>query len=305
MAGKTLTSSGRRTGTVPTQGFHWWQSKQIQQRFWRIVALIIILIGAAVILVPFLWMLTTALKTETETYAIPPKWIPDRLMWNNFPDALRLLPFGTFFRNSAVITFGSMLGALLSSSIVAYAFARLRAPERDVLFIILLATLMLPGQVTLIPLYLLFNKMGWVNTYYPLILPAYFGGGAFNVFLLRQFFMTVPLEMDDAAKIDGCGFFSIYWRLILPLSKPALGTVASVHFMGHWNDFFTPLIYLNDVDKYTVSLGLAFFSGGGLSSGRLEWLMAASVVALLPCLILFFLAQRMFIQGIVITGVKG
>jgi len=306
MVEKTLTpvSVSARARTVLAEP-KWWQGRNFQDRLWRVVALILILFGAVVVLIPFLWMVTTALKSEMETYATPPKWIPDKWMWRNFPDALRMLPFGLFFRNSAIVTFGSMIGAVLSSSLVAYGFARLRAPERDLLFVILLGTLMLPGQVTLIPLYLLFNKIGWINTYYPLIIPAYFGGGAFNVFLLRQFFMTVPLEMDDAAKIDGCGFFGIYWRLILPLSRPALATVAIFHFMAHWNDFFTPLIYLNDLPKFTVSVGLAFFRGSGMGSGRLDWLMAASVTALMPCLILFFSAQRLFIQGIVITGVKG
>ncbi|MGQ9555344.1 MAG: carbohydrate ABC transporter permease [Anaerolineae bacterium] len=306
MAERTYVATRGRVRTGQSLAtLRWWQGKRFQDLFWRSLAFVVVLLGAAFVLIPFLWMVTTALKTEMETYAVPPRWIPSKWMWRNFPDALRLLPFGRFYRNTAFVTFGSMVGAVLSSSLVAFGFARLRAPGRDLLFVILLGTMMLPGQVTLIPLYLLFNKIGWVNTYYPLIIPAYFGGGAFNIFLLRQFFMTIPLEMDDAAKIDGCGFFETYWRLILPLARPAVATVAIFHFMYHWNDFFTPLIYLNDLPKFTVAVGLAFFRGSGMGSGRLDWLMAASVTALMPCLILFFLAQRLFIQGIVITGVKG
>ena len=282
-----------------------WQSKRLQQAFWRIVALAIVLAGAVVVLIPFLWMLSTSLKTEIETYAFPPKWVPSKLVWRNYPEVLTILPFGLFFRNTAIITFSCMFGQVLSASLVAYGFARMRAPGRDLLFVILLGTMMLPGQVTIIPLYLLFHKLGWVNTFKPLIVPSFFGGGAFSIFLLRQFFMGIPPEMDDAAKIDGCSRFGIYWRLVLPLSYPALATVAIFSFMGHWNDFFAPLIYLNDLEKFTVSLGLSFFQGGVMMTGRLDQLMAASVTALLPCLIVFFTAQRLFIQGIVITGVKG
>lgn len=295
----------RRRLPTELRSFRVWQGKRFQDLFWRTIAFLVVILGAAFVLIPFLWMVTTALKTEMETYAMPPRWLPDHWMWRNFPDSLRLLPFAQFYRNTAFITFGSMVGAVFSSAIVAFAFGRLRAPGKDLMFVIVLATMMLPGQVTLIPLYLLFNKIGWVNTYYPLIIPSYFGGGAFNIFLLRQFFMTIPSEMDDAAKMDGCGFFSIFWKLILPLSRPALATVAIFHFMWQWNDFFTPLIYLNDLQKFTVSLGLAFFRGSGMGSGRLDWMMAASVTALIPCLALFFVAQRLFIQGIVITGVKG
>ncbi|MGQ9555952.1 MAG: carbohydrate ABC transporter permease, partial [Anaerolineae bacterium] len=283
----------------------WWQSRRFQERSWRILAFVIILAGASVILIPFVYMVSTALKEHMETYAWPPVWIPRQLMWRNFPDALSMLPFAVFFRNTIVITFTSMVGVVLTSSIAAYGFARLRGRGRDFLFVVLLGTMMLPGQVTLIPVYILFSKIGWINTFYPLIVPAFFGGGAFNIFLLRQFFMTVPLEMDDAAKMDGCSWFGIYWRLILPLSRPALATVAIFHFMGTWNDFFGPLIYLNDVRKYTAAVGLAFFRGSSMGYARLDWLMAMSLLVMLPCLILFFLAQRLFVQGIVITGVKG
>jgi ABC-type glycerol-3-phosphate transport system permease component len=280
-----------------------WRSKRFQEYFWRGVALTIVVLGAIAVLIPFMWMLSTALKSHMETFVF--KWIPAKLMFANFPKALTAMPFGRFFRNTAFVTFSAMFGEVLTASAVAYGFARLRAPGREVLFLILLGTLMLPGQVTMIPMYLLYNKLGWVNSYKPLIIPSYFGGGAFSIFLLRQFFMTIPLEMDDAAKMDGCGFFQTYWRLILPLARPALATIAIFSFMGNWNDFMGPLIYINEWPKFTVALGLQFFAGSSVGSGSMELMMAASLTALLPCLILFFAAQRLFIQGIVITGVKG
>ena len=301
MVQQSLPAAQRAGGRV-SQTLH---GRRFQELFWRGIALVIVLAGAFFVLIPFVYMLSTSLKSQVETYASPPIWIPAELMWGNFPDALKMLPFGTFFRNTMFITFVSMFGSVATSSLVAYGFARLRSRFREPLFVVLLATMMLPGQVTLIPVYILFSMIGWINTFYPLIVPAFFGGGAFNIFLLRQFFMTVPLEMDDAAKIDGCNWFSIYWRLVMPMARPAVATVAIFHFMGTWNDFFGPLIYLNDVRKYTLAVGLAFFQYSGMSSGRLDWLMATSLLVLMPCLILFFVAQKMFIQGIVITGVKG
>jgi len=297
-----LSPADKRRPLARPRARTWWRGKRFQEYFWRGVALLVVLLGAIAVLTPFMWMVSTSLKSHMETYVF--KWIPAKPMFSNFPKALTALPFGRFFRNTSFITFAAMTGEVLSASAVAYGFARLRAPGREVLFLILLATLMLPGQVTMIPMYLLYNKLGWVNTYRPLIVPAYFGGGAFSIFLLRQFFMTIPLEMDDAAKIDGC-FFQTYWRLILPLARPALATIAIFSFMGNWNDFMGPLIYLNDWSKFTAALGLQFYSGSAQGSGNMELMMAASLSALLPCLILFFAAQSLFIQGIVITGVKG
>jgi len=196
-----------------------------------------------------------------------------------------------------------MVGTLLSSSIVAYGFARLRARGRDVLFMILLSTMMIPPQVTMIPVFALFKLLNWTDTFKPLIIPNFFGG-AFFIFLLRQFYMTIPIELDDAAKIDGCSYLSIFSRIILPLTKPALATVAIFSFMWSWNDFMDPLIYLNSRDKLTLTLALNRFTG---MYGMTAWnlLMAASLVVALPCFVLFFFAQRYFIQGIVVTGLKG
>lgn len=268
-----------------------------------VLTYVLVLIASVVIMIPVLWMLSTALKPGGEVFLFPPRWIPSRLMWHNFSDALSFLPFGRYFQNTSVITLSAMLGQLLSSPLVAYAFARLKARGSNVLFVLVLATLMLPMHVTMIPLFILFQSFGWIDTFLPLIVPNFFGS-AYYIFLMRQFFLTIPGDLADAAKIDGCGHFGTYWRIYLPLSKPALATVAIFTFMGNWNDFMSPLIYLSSNDNWTLTLGLSRFTG---MYGQTAWnlLMAASLVTILPCVLLFFFAQRYFIQGIVITGVKG
>lgn len=225
-----------------------------------------------------------------------------RLRWENYIEALTVVPFGTYALNTAKVVFGSMLGMLVSTSLVAYGFSRFRAPGLGFLFLVLLSTTMLPHQVTLIPTYILFSKLGWVDTLKPLIVPSFFAG-AYDVFLLRQYFMTVPLELDDAAKIDGCGTLGILFRILLPLAKPAIATLAIFHFMWAYNDFFNPLIYLHHQSNYTIALGLQSFNA--FRATRYDLLMAASLVTVLPCILLFFFAQRIFIQGIVFSGVKG
>jgi ABC-type glycerol-3-phosphate transport system permease component len=248
-------------------------------------------------------MLSTALKEDSEVYLFPPEWIPKRIYPNNFIRALTFLPFGRYFINTSVITFLSVIGQLISSSLVAFGFARLKARGKDLLFMLVLSTMMIPSQITMIPIFVLFKLLNWVDSFKPLIIPNFFGG-AFFIFLLRQFYMTIPIELDDAAKIDGCSYFGIYTRIILPLTKPALATVAIFTFMWNWNDFMGPLIYLNSREKLTLSLALSRFTG---MYGMTAWnlLMAASIVVALPCFILFFFAQKYFIQGIVITGLKG
>ena len=226
--------------------------------------------------------------------------------WENFKNALTQpgMPFILFLRNTLVIVVLTVLGATLSAALCAYGFARLRFRGRQPLFILLLATMMIPGQVTMIPVYILFKELHWINTYLPLIVPAWFGGGAFSIFLLRQFFQSIPFEMEESARIDGCGPLSTWWRIILPLSIPALATIAIFTFMGAWNDFMGPLIYINDTDKFTLALGLNLFKGQyGTDTPHL--MMAATLVVLMPVLILFFVAQKQFIQGIVVSGVKG
>lgn len=264
---------------------------------------LVVMIGAVVVLTPVLWMVSTALKTHAEVLVFPPEWIPRTLRFQNFVDALTFLPFATYFRNTIFITATSEVGTLLSSCTVAYAFARPRARGKSVLFIVLLSTMMIPYQVTLIPQFILFKLLGWVDTFAPLTVPSFFGS-AFNIFLLRQFFTAVPRDMDEAAKIDGANHWQILWLILVPMSLPAVATIAIFHFMFAWNDFLAPLIYLNSNDNYTVQLGLSEFTAQ-YGSTPYELLMAASLAALLPCILLFFFAQRYFIQGIVISGVKG
>ncbi len=223
---------------------------------------------------------------------------------SNLRQSLTMLPFRQFLWNTLIIVFFSVLGGTLSAALCGYGFARVRFRGREPLFIILLATMMIPGQVTMIPVYILFKELRWIDTFLPLIVPAWFGGGAFSIFLLRQFFRQIPYEMEEAAKIDGCSPLATWWRIVLPLSFPALATVSIFSFMGAWNDYMGPLIYINDTSKYTLALGLSLFKGQyGVDTPHL--MMAATLVVLLPVLILFFFAQKHFIQGIVVSGVKG
>jgi ABC-type glycerol-3-phosphate transport system permease component len=268
-----------------------------------ILTYVLVIVSSAVIMVPVLWMLSTALKPGGEVFLFPPRWLPSRIEWHNFRDALTFLPFAMYFRNTSVITISAMLGQLLASPIVAYAFARLKARASNAIFVLVLATMMLPTHVTMIPLFILFQRLGWIDTFLPLIVPNFFGS-AYYIFLLRQFFLTIPADLADAAKIDGCGHFGTYSRIYLPLSMPALATVAIFTFMFNWNDFMSPLIYLSSNRNWTLTLGLSRFTG---MYGMTAWnlLMAATLVTITPCVLLFFFAQRYFIQGIVITGVKG
>jgi len=229
------------------------------------------------------------------------------LKWENYTEALEFLPEETrkgllYLWNTVYITLLSILGTLLSSSLVAYSFARLRWPGRDVLFLVLLATMMLPAAVTMIPVYLIFRSLGWIDTLRPLWIPTFFGG-AFGVFLLRQFFMTIPTDLEDAAKIDGCSHFGIYWRIMLPLIKPALAALTIMTFMASWNNFMGPLIYINSPEKMTLAYGLQLFQSA--YSAEYALLMAASTLVMLPVLLVFFFTQRYFIQGITLTGIKG
>lgn len=295
----------RARGIAETHGATAVPMRRKQQRLRLQQALVYVLLvaGAAPLLVPFLWMLSTALKDTAFVLTNPPQWIPTPIAWHTFPDALSQFPFGLYFLNTSIITGAVIVGTVLSASLVAYGFARLRFPGRNVLFLVTLATMILPAQVTMIPTFILFRYLGWLNTFLPLTVPSFFGGGAFFIFLLRQFFKTIPRELDDAARIDGCGYWGIFWRIILPLSRSALAIVAIFVFTWTWTDFLTPLIYLTDDSKYTLAIGLASFQG--LHTTAWNLLMAASIVVVLPTLIIFFIAQRYFIQGIVFTGLKG
>ncbi len=248
---------------------------------------------------PFYWLITTSLKTESQVFRIPPVWFPHPLEWSNYTKGLTFVPFFTYLRNTLVISILSVCGALISCSLVAYGLAIIPWRGREFVFFLLLSTMMLPYQVVMVPLFTVFTKLGWIDTFLPLIVPSFLGN-AFLIFLLRQFFLSIPKDLTDAARIDGCSEFQIYRSVIIPLSKPALATVAL--FMGAWNDYLGPLIYLFDQSKYTLSLGLAMFS----SQYGSYWgmLMAVSTVVTIPIIVLFFFTQRTFIQGITLTGLK-
>jgi len=263
---------------------------------------LIVITGAFFFTLPFAWMVSTSLKQGALVFRIPPVWIPPKLIWSNYVIPWTMENFSLFYRNTAIICTLCVLGTMCSSTLVAYAFARLRFPGRGIVFLTVLASLMLPGQVTLIPTYVLFSRLGWVDTWLPLIVPTSLGS-AFHIFLLRQYFMTISRELDDAAKIDGCSLLGIFFRIILPLSRPALGVVGIFELMYWWNNFFTPLIYLNRPERMTISIGLRMFQTR--DEGHLEWTMAMTVLSVIPLIIVFFIAQRRFIQGIVLTGIKG
>jgi ABC-type glycerol-3-phosphate transport system permease component len=262
----------------------------------------LLIIFACVISIPLVWMIGTSLKTSQQIFTWPIEWIPNPVVWSNYPEALSVRPFSRWATNSMITAGMSVIGHCFSATIVAYAFSRLRWRGRNFLFLVMLATLMLPQEVTLIPQFLIFSRLHWVNTLLPLFVPPFFGG-AFNIFIMRQFMIMLPKDLDDAARIDGCGYLQTLVRIILPQVLPALGFIAINTFRARWNDFFHPLIYLNDPKLFTLALGLRSYR----SDYQVEWsyLMAASLVAMLPVIVLFFVAQRYFIQGIVFTGVKG
>lgn len=255
-----------------------------------------------IFMLPFLWMLSTSLKSNTQLFVYPPIWIPIPVAWQNYPTAVVYIDFFLYLRNTFIIALSATIGAVISCSLVAYSLARIPWPGRNFLFILTVATLMLPFQVTLIPLFLIFKGIGWVGDFRPLIIPHFFGG-ALYIFLLRQFFMTIPMELSEAAHIDGASEFRIYGSIILPLAKPALATVAIFEFIARWRDYLGPLIYLNDQKLYTLSLGIYEYR----SQYGAEWglLMAASVLITLPIVLLFFFLQKTFVQGIALTGIKG
>lgn len=257
----------------------------------------------AVFIFPLLWVFSTALKTREQLFAFPPALIPRPIAWSNFGAALQAMPFLTYLKNTLIIVIFALIGDVITSSIVAYGFSRIEWPGRETLFLILLGTMMIPSQVTLIPLFILYRHLGWINTFLPLTVPAYFGGAAFHVFLLRQFYNTIPRELSDAAYVDGCSEFRIWWNVIMPLARPALVTIAIFNFIAHWNDFMGPLIYLNDNMKYTLAIGLYAFRNEFGTDWNL--MMAAAILMTIPLVILFLSAQRVFIKGITLTGLKG
>jgi multiple sugar transport system permease protein len=258
---------------------------------------------------PLFWTLMSSLKTPAEMFAFPPPILPAVPQWNNYLNVLIIprIPVMLWALNSTIVVALATAGTLITASVVAYSFARFEYRGRDLLFLITLATLMLPTEVTLIPQFVLFHKLGWINTLKPLWVPYWFGGGAFAIFLMRQFFMSLPQDLDEAALIDGASYVRIFWSILLPLCKPALATLGIITLIATWSDFLGPLIYLNSPEKFTVSVGLHFFKQSPDVGGEplQHLLMAACILSMLPTIVIFFLGQRFFVQGIVMSGIKG
>lgn len=268
----------------------------------RIFAHAFLILISILFLVPFFWMLSTSLKDQTQIFSFPPEWIPTPFKWSNYQEAVEYIPFFSYLKNTVVITVFSTIGAVITCPLVAYGFAKLKFKGSNALFIVTIGVMMIPGQVTMIPLFILFEKLGWVGSPLPLIVPVFFGV-PFYIFLLRQFFLGLPDTLMDAARIDGAGEFRIYWQIMLPLAKPAVLAVGLFQFMGSWTDFLGPLLYLTDETSYTLSLGLQQFQ----SQRGTEWglMMAVSTLMTLPIIILFFFLQKTFIKGITFSGIKG
>ncbi|MGQ9631623.1 MAG: carbohydrate ABC transporter permease [bacterium] len=281
----------------------WLTRKSMRQALGKLLLYIALTLLAATFIIPLVWMISTSFKSLEQQAAWPPVWIPNPIVWRNYPDAFNFLPLARYTFNTLVITTLSITGTLLVCPIVAYAFARIRFPGRDALFIVLIATIILPSAIRLIPTYLMFEKIGWLNTYLPLVVPSFFGT-PFYIFLLRQYFRTFPEDLADAARVDGAGEFLILWRIFLPMSGPALAVITIFDFQNHWNDFFGPLIYLNKEEMRTLALGLYYFRA---YQDTTNWgqMMAAATAMTMPVLILFALFQRYFIRGVALTGMKG
>ncbi|MHB0874775.1 MAG: carbohydrate ABC transporter permease [Anaerolineae bacterium] len=251
---------------------------------------------------PFVWMVLSSLKTQPEIFIFPPRWLPRAPQWQNYVEVTKAMPFGWFTFNSLKIAFLTVLGTVVSASMAAYAFGRMRFPGRETMFLIWIGCMMIPSQVTLIPQFIMLRSMGWLNTHLPLVVPSFFGN-AFGTFLLRQFFMTIPMELEDAAVVDGATRFRIYWNIMMPLAMPSLATLAVFTFMGSWNNLLGPVIYLTDYNKMTLPVGLAFFRG----QYGTQWplLMAGATISVVPIVLLYIFAQRYFVQGVVMSGIKG
>jgi multiple sugar transport system permease protein len=279
-------------------------TRAVRKATGRVFVYCLVIAVAALYLFPWLWLFSTSLKTPLQITEIPPTWFPSPVMWRNYLDAVTAIKFFLYLRNTLIISVVVVVGRLFSCSIVAYSLSRIDWPLRTALFTLVLSTMMIPYQVTMIPLYIVFAEFGWVNSFLPLTVPAFFGD-AFFIFLLRQFFLTIPRDLTDAAQLDGCSLLGIYWRIIMPLARPALATLVAYSFIGAYNDFQGPLIYLIDNRVWTLALGLRGFANQlGDVTTFLGAMMAAATLYTLPMILLFFLAQRTLIQGIATTGLK-
>jgi len=300
---QTLTSDVRVTKdsayTTP-----WHQRKKTRQLIQALIVYALLLPGAIIFLFPLVWMLSTAVKPENQIFIFPPKWIPEPILWSNFWEGwYKFLPFNLFLRNTLIITVNNIFGNLVSSCLAAYGFARLRARGKNFFFMLVLGTMLLPNEVTIIPQYVLFSMLKWNDSWLPLMVPPWFGW-PFFIFLLRQFFMNIPHELDEAARLDGASSWRILWNIILPLSKPAIASVVIFAFIGNWNNFLAPLIYIRSLDRQVLAVGLNMFRGQ-YGQTNFGYMMAVALLVLMPVLVVFFVGQRVFIQGIATSGLKG
>lgn len=288
---------------IRRQGIRWQLGVKARTHILNFVTVLILVLGGVLMALPFLWMVSSSLKSIGEIYVFPPAFIPESIQWTNYLEIWRRLPFHLFFRNSFVVATLETIGILFTSSLAGYSFARLRYPGRDQLFLIYLSTMMIPFAVRMIPLFVLMRSFGWVDSLAALIIPGMFS--AWGTFLMRQFMLTIPRELEDAALIDGCSFFRIYWAIILPLTMPALATLGIFHFMDSWNAFLWPLIILNSMSIKTLPLGLAAFQAMVAMKTPWHLVMAAAVVSVVPIIVIFMLGQKYYVRGIVTTGLKG
>jgi ABC-type glycerol-3-phosphate transport system permease component len=268
---------------------------------WRLLTYVLLIGGGIMYTIPFLWMVRTSLMAVGNMFVQPPQVIPDPVVWDNYRLMWQTGPFAHWLANSVLVSFISVVASTFVSALVAFGFARTRFPGRDAFFVLVLATMMLPGHVTIIPQFILFKEIQWLDTLLPLIVPGLFGS-AFHIFIMRQFFLTLPLELDEAAEIDGASLWGIFWRIVAPLSKPAIATVAVFTFINKWNEFFEPLIFISTPERLTLAVGINWFRTQYGTEFHL--LMAASLVAVLPIIVVFFIAQKQFIRGIALTGMK-
>lgn len=297
-----MTVAAKPSSTLSTGHIAWYQRKSTRARIGQSLIFLILAAGSILFVAPVVWMFVSALKANVDIF--DGRWIPRTWNWVNFKDAWQIAPFGTYARNTLIVSVVGVTGNVISSSLVAYSFARLRWPGRDIVFIVVLATMLIPGIVLFIPQFILWSKLGYVDTWVPLTVPAWFGS-PFYIFLLRQFYRGIPNDLTDAARIDGAGELRIWWQVVMPLARPALTAVAIFAFTGAWEDFFGPLIYLSTESKYTLQLGLQVFEASGGGIPQWNYLMAVGFIIILPVIILFFIGQRYFIEGVTLTGLKG
>ncbi|MEZ4870003.1 MAG: carbohydrate ABC transporter permease [Caldilineaceae bacterium] len=305
MAQEALAQSTTATQAAPMTA----HTAKRRQVIGRVLLYLVAIVASLLFMLPFAWTIFSSLKSPSELYMFPPRWIPETPRFGNYAEVFTVAPFGRWLWNSVIVAGLATFGSVFSAAITGYSFARFRYPGRDLIFMLTLSTLMLPAEVTLIPLYLLFNKAGWLDTYKPLIVPAYFGGGAFLIFMMRQFFMTIPMDLDEAARIDGAGYLRIFTQILLPLSGPVLATAAIITFIADWNSFLFPYIILNSKEKFTIGIGIKYFQTVASNIDSMEprenLLMAAGLMMTAPIILLFFMAQRYFVRGIVMSGIKG